>query len=319
MEPFRIDLRLSEKSSNLIGGNPTDLIANIRNNTYKFLIGTLGASQSVVLQFNDSINNKSFMESKYLNYGSLTAVFAVNCINNTTTIPLSMTEVLILKLVNYEPDPDKVEEHVTKYKEDKRLVPENMIDIYAYGNVLETSETRIVGQYVLTKTYLNYNDIMDFSYNEKLELFTDLIRLLDELTLKGYFYRDLKFSNIGAEKREGKFRFIILDYDPITILTRDNIFFKQFLKCNHYCAGTLAPYYLVSDFFYENSRDEWLNRYNKIYSKALSEIILKLFFRNDASFRATLVILYDVDDVEEIDNVLVSLFVIDVVITDSLP
>jgi hypothetical protein len=293
MEPYRIDLRLSEISPNLIGGNPAALIANIRNNTYKFLIGTLEASQSVVLQFNDSINNNSVGESKYLDYGSFTAVFAVNCINNTTTIPLSMTEVLILRLVNYDPDSDKVEKLVTKYKEDKRLVPENMIDIYAYGNVLEAIGTGIVGQYVLTKTYLNHNDIMNFSYKQKLKLFTDLIRLLDKLKQKEYFYRDLKFSNIGAEIRADEIRFIILDYDPITILTRENSFFNAPGRCDHYCAGTLAPYYLVSD-FYKGSQD-WLNRYDKIYSKALSEIILILFFRNDESFKLTLGILYDVD------------------------
>lgn len=272
--PTNIDLYLSNNTE-MTGGDPDPdaIIRNINNKTNKFLKSKDG---KFVFNFNDS-NKKKLDNSIYLGKGALTAVFGLDTVK---VLPLGYnlipTNDLILRITDKSED---LKKYISKWKEDRTLLPDNIPEIYLYGQIY--LNTRIIGNYAIVKKYMDINSIEKLNVTNKKKLLQLLLILLNELQSKGYVYRDLKSNNIGyeADANGNVNKFIVLDHDEVTILSLDDPFFSDEelpTGCRWYCAGTLPPYYLINDYNKKNS--DWKPKLNKMSVIGLIEIICKLFY-----------------------------------------
>ena len=215
IHPIKINLFLKNNSSlktlNIIGGDPKDLIKKVNNNIYKYLYGNNSQINSIIFEFDDNMNKQNILESTYLAKGNITAIFGIkiNFVSNNNLSYIPKTE-LILRMIDINFAEIELNNFITNYINDKILFTENIIDIYLYGNVYDRDKKKI-SPYILTKKYIDYNIIYMLDYYETIEYFESLLLFLQKLETNNYFYRDLKFSNIGLEIINGKLIFIILD------------------------------------------------------------------------------------------------------------
>lgn len=293
--PIKVDLYLKQQTScNLystnVGGAPSTLIKIVNNDLYKYLEGTY-LSKKVCFEFDDSINIKNDIPgSKYLGKGGLTSVFGLKYLTNNF-MPELVGKKLVLRAMDlYEKK--NMDKWISKYNENKRLFNSNIIDIYMYGN-LYTSSSKFICSYVLTRQYQDHSTISQLDYTQLVEYFKSVLEFFVKLENLKYFYRDLKFTNIGMDNVDGTNKFVVLDYDDITIINKDDNFFKEFdfQGCyTKYCAGTFVPYFIIKDYLELNSK--WINKFDKVHVIGLVDIMINLFFIKEKNFVNVLNIIY---------------------------
>lgn len=286
--PIKVNLMLSTTlpgiNPDASGGGSSDIINNIKNKTYKYLITKPRSEHTVVLGFDDNLNIVN--ENPYSNFMDIknkTVYFGVKYYREFNT-SLNLPQVdLVLRCFDNLND-DGLKNFIQKWKNDKRNFNNNIINIFLYGNIYNGE--RYVSSFILTKKYNDYSDILRFDMDETIFFYSRLIEFLNELKGLNMIYRDLKFSNIGYEKLpEGQIQFIVLEYDNLTLLNLNDEFFNGFklTGCNNkYCGGTLIPYYVIHDYFYSNP--DWLSRLDKLYCLGLFEITMCLFFKDEKNF-----------------------------------
>ena len=279
--PIKVDLYLKQHSScNLystnVGGDPTKLIKTINNKKYKYLEG-IYSTNNICFEFDDEVNNQKDIEgSIYLGKGGLTSVFGLKYLTNNF-MPELTSKKLVLRAMDLNETKD-MEKWISKYNKNKNLFSSNIIDIYMYGD-LYTSSNEFICSYVITRFYQDHIAISNLGYSQLIEYFKSVLEFFVKLENLGYFYRDLKFANIGMDNFGGINRFIVLDYDDITIINKYDTFFGEFNfhGCYaKYCAGTLIPYFIIKDYLELNP--QWINKFDKVHVVGLVDIIIHLFF-----------------------------------------
>jgi len=182
---------------------------------------------------------------------------------------------------------------INKYNEVKRIFGTNIIDIYMYGD-LYTESNKFICSYVIKRFYHDYKAVSKLDYQQLIMYFKSMLDFLVKLEEQKYFYRDLKFVNIGMDKNlDGSNIFVAIDYDDITIINKKDNFFNEFniQGCyTKYCAGTLIPYFIIKDYLEVNP--QWIDKFDKVYVIGLVDTMIRLFFENEKNSTNILKILY---------------------------
>lgn len=318
--PIKVDLYLKEQSecnlySTNVGGDPSKIIKSMNNTKYKYLEGEYlednyldqvekiseKMTKKICFVFDDEINIYGDIEgSKYLGKGGITSVFGLKYLTNNFMKELTDKK-LILRAIDFD-NFINMNEFIKKYNKNKMLFDSNMIDIYMYGYIYLGD--KLLCTYTITRKYYDYNYIKNLEYNEMISYFKSLLEFLVKLEANEYFYRDLKFANIGLDLIDNAnktnnithkydYKFVVLDYDEATLINKNDSFFTNYNMngCyEKYCAGTLIPYFIIKDYFELNPN--WIKKFDKVYIVGLVDIIINLFFTKEKNSSNVLKILY---------------------------
>lgn len=299
---IKVDLYLKKQSScnlysSAVGGDPTKIISLVNNIKYKYIEGKYkgsinGLMNNICFEFDDEANNlDDIVDSKYLGKGGLTSVFGIKYLTNIFIPELSNKKLILRTMDLYEAKDMDV--WINKYNVVKRIFGPNIIDIYMYG-YLYSSSNKFICSYVITRFYQDYKAVSKLDYPHVAMYFKSMLDFFIRLEEQKYFYRDLKFTNIGMDTNpDGSNIFIVLDYDDITIINKNDNFFSEFNihGCySKYCAGTLIPYFIIKDYLEVNSK--WIDKFDKIHVIGLVDIMIRLFFENEKNRNYILKILY---------------------------
>lgn len=311
-EPINVNLIMSANlnSNDKIGGNPDQIIDRMNNKYYTNMIYHSGPNINFInknpelkklkFKFNDELNTKNTPNSKYLGKGGVTAVFSIMLDNSSEIdndnefqqiqkhLPSQMLEQKNLVMrVEYDDCMD-FNHFLDVWKRDKKLFPSNIIDVYAYGFILDYDET-LLGKYIITKKYYDYKQIIQLDYNSTVQLTQSMCNFLIQLKNHKIYYRDLKIQNIGYDyvgPNMNQMVFVVLDYDTNTLLRSDDIFFylPHIKYCSESCAGTYIPYYVMNN--YISKETYWKDELDKLYSLGLFNVLLILYYDNNPSIYA---------------------------------
>jgi len=251
------------------GGYPEEAIEWINlndSNINTFKLNTMDNNY----KFKFSPDNKNIYNgAKYLGKGALTAVYKIRLESQTPingyTIPDKYKDELILRIYDNNDIPvdtdydtykgkgdveiggedilnDSQSEFINLWTEHKQKFSENIIDIFMYGEIL--LDNFYLGYYTITRTYGDHKKIAKFPLIDKIKYLKKLLEFLMKLRHNGYTYRDLKFPNIGFDKVGDEYNFIVLDYDTVTIMTKDQIEELKQKESITYTVGTYTPLYI---------------------------------------------------------------------------
>lgn len=270
----------------------------MNNIKYKYIEGkyknssTNGLINNICFEFDDEVNNlDDIIGSKYLGKGGLTSVFGVKYLTNNFMSELSNKKLILRAMDLYEPK--DMNSWINKYNNVKRIFGTNIIDIYMYGN-LYTISNKFICSYVITRFYHDYKAVSNLDYQQSILYFKSMLDFLVKLEEQKYFYRDLKFVNIGMDINfDGSNTFVVMDYDDITIINKNDNFFNEFnmIGCyTKYCAGTLIPYFVIKD--YLEIKQNWIDKFDKVHVIGLVDTMIRLFFENEKNSLNILKILY---------------------------
>ena len=303
LNPIKVDLYLKKQSScnlysSAVGGNPKKIISLVNNIEYKYIEGkyknssTNGLINNICFEFDDEANNiDDIVGSKYLGKGGLTSVFGIKYLTNNFMQELSNKKLILRAMDLYEAKDMDV--WINKYNQVKKIFGTNIIDIYMYGD-LYTNSNKFICSYVITRFYQDYKVVSKLDYKQLIMYFKSMLDFLVKLEEQKYFYRDLKFINIGMDENvDGSNTFVVIDYDDITIINKKDNFFNEFNRqgCyTKYCAGTLIPYFIIKDYLEINP--EWIDKFDKVHVIGLVDTMVRLFFENEKNSANILKILF---------------------------
>jgi len=295
----RKNLNISTPAVIVGGSYPTDVIDMINLNnlnikTYKIR----SMADEYIFKFSDTNVSETPKKSRYLGMGGLTAVYKIELesqnVANKYLIPDKYKQSLILRIYEnlneanitthikppIKPDieignkdtyNDKQTKFVNMWMDHKNKFPENIIDLFMYGDI--TLNRDYIGYYTITRTYLNDKEIDNFTIKGKLNYPKKMFQFLEKIRDLGYTYRDMKYPNIGADKiNEDEYNFIILDYDTNTILTLAQVEDLKISESITYTVGTYPVFYI-----YEQ-HDKFNPTY--MYLSGLLNIIVQIFNTN---------------------------------------
>lgn len=296
--PIKVDLYSKKQSScnSTVGGDPTQIITILNNIKYKYIEGKYKSVNNTInnicFEFDDTINNSNdILGSKYLDRGGLTSVFGIKYLTNNFMPELTNKKLILRAMDLYETkDMDK---WINKYNSVKRIFGSNIIDIYMYGN-LYSNYNKFICSYVITRIYQDHKSVSKLDYPQVALYFKSMLDFIVKLEEQKYFYRDLKFTNIGMDvDNNGSSIFVVLDYDDITIINKQDNFFNEFnvQGCyTKYCAGTLIPYFIIKDYLEINT--EWIDKFDKVHVIGLVDVMIHIFFENEKNSAYILKVLY---------------------------
>jgi hypothetical protein len=210
INPSFIDLLLEE---NLEGGNPETILEKISNIKNKYLKQKTFSTNKLVFQFLNDYNKKKLDNSKYLGKGANTVVCAIKQIK-----PIETDKIYIIRI--FQDTVSSTKKLIdNNYKIDKLNFKTAIPNIYCYGKILDIygNDININGStqicYVITDLYKT--DFNNLRFCNKIKVFVNLLKLLNEAYHKKLFFWDLKLDNIGYDD---KFNCIMVDYDAKCIL-----------------------------------------------------------------------------------------------------
>ena len=169
---------------------------------------------------------------------------------------------------------------IDKWKSDRILFEDNILNIYIYGTVYD-SVGQFLFNYIVTQKYRTSHDILKLDFEKTMVFYKSLLDFLNNVIRSNYIIRNLIFINSGLLIKEGIPIYILFDYNENSLVTDNGIFFTNLNKNGERCfgkecAGSLIPYYVMNDYLTMNP--EWLSRLNKLYSLGLAEITLSIFY-----------------------------------------
>jgi hypothetical protein len=241
------------------------------------------------LKFKFHNNSKAFINDNiYFGCGTFSAIYSIKLEEDLENklIPDKYKDKLILRIYKNEssdkPKDDlKIGEKdeyndlqsnfIRNWMKHKQLFPNNIIDIYLYGDIqLQTIYgERYIGFYTITRKYIVEDEIKKFTLNNKMLYLKNTITFLKKLEENNLTYRDMKFENSGSDS---DYNFIVIDYDIDTIINDVDI--KKLIEKNNlgYSIGTYPFTYLIID-------DHNFN-YKYIYLTGLLDLVTELFSSN---------------------------------------
>jgi hypothetical protein len=206
-----------------------------------------------------------FLEAKPFNSGTYTCVYKIKKIK-----PYNK-KIFVLRVFEYS------DNLLEKYTLEKKIFGHNIIKIYHCGKIRD--KAGVICNYIITDLYHDRFDIIKLNSTEKINLYGQILTLINKAKRYNYFLRDLKLANIGYKKRYNKLILVILDYDKDTFIKYDTL--KKEKIRNRYIYGTyLHPAILLmlcnsSVCFRDLSYTKII--VNKLYKIALIEILLLMF------------------------------------------
>ncbi len=270
-QPIKMDLYLSPifKQS---AGDPNSIIESTSNLTNKYLVSF---DYTSIYEFDNNFNLEKINGSTYLGKGTYTAVFEVKKIKSSNdSIP---DQNLIVRMVDKS---NNLNKYIKKWENDKKILPNNIPEIYLYGRIFKNK--KIIAVYSLVKKYADESKIRDLKFDNKIIFLKKILEALKTLQSNKYTYRDFKMANIGYDSdNQGNVKeFIVLDHDDITILDINDHYFDSFYAgCNWLCTGTFPPYYIIND--YNKKISNWRSRLDKMSVLGLCIVIIILFYGED--------------------------------------
>jgi hypothetical protein len=257
---------LNIKNRIMAGGRfPEDIIKKIKL-TDETITSYLIESTDRTFNFQFTEKNENILDTfKYLGKGGLTSVYSIKLTHQYSlsqdkyTIPDIYHDKLILRIyknINYsgslksevnvgneDLNDDYQSSFIKKWTRDKTTYPENIIDIFMYGEISLLGD--YLGYYTITREYNNDDFILSMSLENKLKFLMSFIEFLQKLKENNFVYRDCKIENIGVEIKGDQCIFIILDYDDVTLFTEDE--FNKFKTTYgiYYHFGTFPPLYIL--------------------------------------------------------------------------
>ena len=163
---------------------------------------------------------------------------------------------------------DEQSNFIKKWNRDKTTFPENMIDIFMYGEITLLGD--YLGYYTITREYNDVNYILTMPLENKLKFLISFIEFLEKLKRNNFIYRDCKIANMGVEIKGDLCIFIILDYDDVTLFSKDE--FDKFKSANgiYYHFGTAPPLYILL-----NDNDSYNSTLIELYG--MYTLLIELF------------------------------------------
>ena len=146
---------------------------------------------------------------KFLGKGAMTAVYTIKLEKQTSeiyNIPSKYHDSLILRIYDndlyngeignqynigeIDENNDDQTKFINMWTTHKRLFPENIIDLFMYGEIIINDEYS--GFYSITRKYLDHHKISTFNLETKVKYFKNLLLFLQKLIDNNYTYRDLE-------------------------------------------------------------------------------------------------------------------------------
>lgn len=181
-------------------------------------------------------NKRHKILGKCIAAGTFTAVIGVRDISKNKNF---IDKKLIMRIFSMRHQ--TMRNFISRWKHDKQLYTENIIDIYFYGNVIGAKERT---RYVMTKMYRTFNDatLDTMEFNKKIMLVNNLLILCDRIRTSGKYIRDLKLENIGFDEN---YNIVLIDYEEITIIDPNDstlLLSQDYNAKLKYWSGTYSPY-----------------------------------------------------------------------------
>jgi hypothetical protein len=192
------------------------------------------------------------------------------------------TDKLIFNIIDWKID--SIDAFIEKWNQDRIKFESGLPEIFFYGTIYDTDKS-VLSYYYITKKYQTYHSIIKFDFAQTVNYFKKLLSFIDQVVASEYVYRDLELFGIGWDYNYDKtdIVFKIIKYTSNTLVSLQGNYFESFTltRCDDKsCIGSLIPYYVVDDYY--NLKQDWLKRLVKSYCLGLTEIILILFYNNDA-------------------------------------
>lgn len=285
-------------TQNHIGGfSPMDVVYkiglnDININTYHIqsIDNRLNNNSKFVFKFT-SKNKKKAANNRYLGAGGLTAVYSIELISYDNNLPQDYKNKLekyrdkyILRIFRgssnlkiqrdveigeIDDSNDEQSKFINMWSNHKNLFPENIIDIFLYGDILINNE--YLGYYSITRVYGDDETVKNLSFVDSMKYLKNLYIFLIKLKNLGLTYRDLKIENVGIDLEN--YNFIVIDYDDVTLLKPSDVKYLAENNFLHYSFGTYAPIYFLKNI--QNNNFDM--KFDLIYLYGLFNIVQYMF------------------------------------------
>jgi len=284
-EATKIDLYIIQNIHT--GGNASAYIKgiNLQKNGLQFNKRIINFDNTYNFRFDDNNTEKNLDSNKhyYKGAGTYTAVYSIQMTLGLENPVLSKyKDKLILRIFK----DDNLDKFINQWKKHKNQFPENIIDIFFYGDMRYKDDSGTIQhlQYVITREYYDYLSIERLQIKYKKLLFLELLKFLDKIENE-YYYNDLKYENIGFDIDETlQLKFIVLDYDIYTLSVDKKVHVYTYIPPYYYYNISNPIYNSLGHSRFINE-DQYKDLNIKYFHIAgLGHIIIKMFFDGDNIF-----------------------------------
>lgn len=180
---------------------------------------------------------------------------------------------------------------IEEWKSHKVILENSVPHIYMYGE-LYTKDNEFISYYYITKKYKNHMELLKLDYNFTINYIIKMLIFLEKCSANNITLRNFKFSGLGFDFINYEINFVFLDYNDTTLIKSSDNYFKLFSDgCDAMCAGTLIPYFIISDFFEMNAN--WTEKLDKLYIVGLAETLIFLLYNQDEIMEKLFKMLYN--------------------------
>lgn len=180
----------------------------------------------------------------------------IDTIDTSGQISLTSAKLLIKMFNN-----DDIMQYIEKWKQDKLMFGNKIIDIFLFGTVYDGNSHRIA-EYIITREYqvFNIKNVNSLYLTHKLNLIIDLLNFCSVLQNTERVCHDIKIENIGFTEINGTNKIVIIDYDNTTILDTHDVNNLHKLKGKNFlssiCGSYMPPYAHYFYFKYDTIPDQ---------------------------------------------------------------
>lgn len=184
-----------------------------------------------------------------------------------------------------------IDSFMEEWKYQESILKSSIPNIYMYGE-LYTKDNKFISYYYITKKYKNHMALLKLDYNYTIQYIIKMLLFLQLCIENNLILRNFKFSGLGFEFINSEINFVFLDYNDTSIIKSSDNYFRTFTDgCDAMCAGTLIPYFVISDFFEMNTN--WIEKLDKLYIVGLAETLIFLLYNQNEIMEKLFKMLYD--------------------------
>jgi hypothetical protein len=180
---------------------------------------------------------------------------------------------------------------IEEWKTYNDILENSIPHIYMYGE-LYTKDNKFISYYYITKKYKNHISLLKLDFDYTIKFIINMLLFLEKCNANNIILRNFKFSGLGFDFIDNEIKFVLLDYNDVSLIKTSEKYFKSFSDgCDAMCAGTLVPYFIVYDFFEMNTN--WIDKLDKLYIVGLAEILIFLLYNQDEIMEKLFKMLYN--------------------------
>lgn len=206
---------------------------------------------------------------------------------------ITTTNGLIMRTVDNCED---IDEYMDIWMKKMNKYEDAMMNIYYYGYICEKKEDgkyEKLSCYILCDKYGDYRDVLKLCLSDSISYLKSFLRFLKILAEgnrenekeTNAICTNLRLYNYGVGRDNDKNAiFILLEFNENSIIFRKEIKEKvgDSKRLNKNVGIGYIPYYIADDYF--NYRLDWIERLDKLYSVALFELLMYLFYKKSTIF-----------------------------------